>query len=57
MEEIDHFARHSEAGDEDGRPAIDHRFDATVDLIRQCGEQIDAEWLLGALAHLAHLVG
>ena len=33
--QVDHLTRHAEAGDEDPRPAVDHRLDALLDLSGQ----------------------
>ena len=45
MTEVDHVARHAEAGDEHPCAAVDHRLHLALDLARDGGEQVDAERL------------
>ena len=55
-QEVDHVARHAEAGDEDPGAAVDHDCDLGCDLARDGGEQVDAERLGRELADLGHLL-
>ena len=49
--ELDDVAGHAEAGNEHGGPAVDDVGDLGHHVLRSGGEQIDAEGLVGALAH------
>ena len=57
MQQVDHFARHAEAGHEDAGPTVDHALDPLLHLARHGGEQVDAEGLAGRSANIGHFLG
>ena len=54
--QIDHVARHTEAGDEDASAAVDHRLHLRLDLPRDRGEEVDPERLRRERTGLRDLV-
>ena len=57
MKSVDQVARgYAEARDEGRGPLFDDDIGGFLERLGHCRQQVNAEWLLGEAAHLAHLV-